>query len=319
MSESRARAAKWKALGFGLATSALIAMLFVILSPDLRFRIAAGISPERSIGVWQDDSVFGFSHIQGVVGRHHKDGVFDVTYTIDENGFRRTPDPIENRGRVLALGGSFTFGHGVQDDESWPARLGQLWPQLKVVNAAVNGWGTAHALLMLERELEGDPPVLVIYGWIPEHVGRSYIRRGWLEVLAKHDRRHPHFEIGPKGLEYRGVVGVEQSVPESTPGLEAKQQRISTRMVETMHKLCEAAGVPFVVVVLGPSELRIPRWRNVRVEDPGAYQPLANENHPSPDSHERVARHLAAELRELVPPADGLGGSTPESREAIAK
>jgi hypothetical protein len=125
MSKGRARAAKWKALLFGLASSALIVALAIILSPELRVRIAARLAAGRSIGVWQDDSVFGYSHVPGAVSRHRKVGSFDVTYTIDGRGFRKTLDPIDSLGRVLVLGGSYTFGHGVEDDEAWPAQLGQ--------------------------------------------------------------------------------------------------------------------------------------------------------------------------------------------------
>jgi len=291
------------ALLFGLSVSALIVGLAWLWLPGLRPQMTQVTPGEEFIGIWENDPVLGFRHIPGAVGRHRKDDSFDVTYTIDDDGYRVTRDPVENGGRVIALGGSFTFGHGVEDDESWPAQLGQRWPHLKVVNAAANAWGTSHALLVLERELKRETPVLVLYGWLRPHTDRNSIRHRWVSVLAKYGRLHPHFELGPEGLEFRGVVGLEDAEPESTLGLDEKARNLTVAMVKKMHHLCEAAGVPFVVVPLlsNPNDAWLLSWPPLRVEDPMQYEPLPKDLHPSAASNSKVADHLADVLSKEVP------------------
>ena len=91
---------------------------------------------------------------------------------------------------------------------------------------AVNGWGPGQALLALEQELQREGrPVLVLYGWIPDHVKRSYVRRSRVGLMALFDRRQVHFELGPEGPRHLGAVGVADSVPDDAPGLSQLEHR----------------------------------------------------------------------------------------------
>jgi lysophospholipase L1-like esterase len=94
--------------------------------------------------------------------------------TIDRAGYRGaeivTPKPA-GRFRILALGGSTTFGHGLRDDETWPFRLQGLLEKrgfpCEVINGGVPGWGAEHCLLRLEDDAGWIQPdlVLVYTGW----------------------------------------------------------------------------------------------------------------------------------------------------------
>ncbi|MCA8943769.1 MAG: hypothetical protein KDB80_14495 [Planctomycetes bacterium] len=59
--------------------------------------------------------------------------------------------------RVLALGDSLTFGWGVEYDESFPARIGELLaeqrPPVTVLNGGVPGYGTREIALAMERAI----------------------------------------------------------------------------------------------------------------------------------------------------------------------
>jgi lysophospholipase L1-like esterase len=72
--------------------------------------------------------------------------------------------------RILCMGGSTTWGHKLDDDETWPYALGQLLAaaRVEVLNGGVSGWGLEQILRNLQdgrlRTLRPDV-VLVFSGW----------------------------------------------------------------------------------------------------------------------------------------------------------
>ncbi|MCO5169441.1 MAG: SGNH/GDSL hydrolase family protein [Planctomycetes bacterium] len=87
----------------------------------------------------------------------------------DERGFRGPGVPATKPAggaRVLAIGDSFTYGIGVQEEETYAARLEALEPRLQVINAGVQGYGTTQALqLYRERGALDADVVLLGYFW----------------------------------------------------------------------------------------------------------------------------------------------------------
>lgn len=293
-------------MALGLVLALLLGAVIYSVSPGLRRELESRVITTDGIGIWQTDPVYGYRHIPGSHGRHTKAGSFDVAYTIDDSGNRVTPVPGTETGRVLVLGCSYTFGHGVEDDQSWPWRLGEARPGIRVVNRAVMGWGTVHALISLEDELLNNPPDLVLYGWIPGHLRRNYIRHSWVSTLASFDRLHPHYELGDTQLEHRGVIDLSRALPDSTPGLNATEELLTLAMLKRMHELCEEAGIPIVLLRLGNSKRnqhvvdRLLKDSGVRVLDLTglAGGRLRGDGHPNPRWHTNVARELTPLLDE---------------------
>jgi hypothetical protein len=103
----------------------------------------------------------------------HKEtgGTFRVS--TDANGLRaplhaeKKPDGVF---RVLTLGCSTTFGWGVDDDQSYPARLeavlGEAGHPVEVINGGQPGHSSFQGLWLWERTLARYQPDLVIFGYI---------------------------------------------------------------------------------------------------------------------------------------------------------
>ncbi|MEE2887016.1 MAG: GDSL-type esterase/lipase family protein, partial [Planctomycetota bacterium] len=74
--------------------------------------------------------------------------------------------------RILVLGDSMTFGHGVRNEESWPNQLEKILSadpgkRVDVINAAVKGYGTDHQYKFFRDRLVSLKPdilVLAAYG-----------------------------------------------------------------------------------------------------------------------------------------------------------
>jgi hypothetical protein len=132
------------------------------------------------------------AHVREVYGRTV---LFDVTYTIDTNGFRVIPVAAPLAQCLVAFfGDSFTFGWGLSDTETMPnkfvAASGGIY---RGYNFAQNGYGAHQMLRMLETgrfdRVVGDGPTnLVIYQAIVEHVARVVGRNTW-------DPRGPQYLI----------------------------------------------------------------------------------------------------------------------------
>ena len=119
-------------------------------------------------GLIQYDRILGWALTPGWTGTHgHHD--FEVTYSINEHGFRgRFPDLSQPkvRPRVGVLGDSFTFGFGVNDGETFVDLLQQGDPDRDYLNLAVPGYSTDQEYLLMRnrgRSLEIDHYLLVIY------------------------------------------------------------------------------------------------------------------------------------------------------------
>jgi hypothetical protein len=63
-----------------------------------------------------------------------------------------TPEVPAGRYRVICLGDSFTMGYGVDDADTYPARLSQLSDELEVVNMGLGGFGVDQDYLWFERD-----------------------------------------------------------------------------------------------------------------------------------------------------------------------
>jgi hypothetical protein len=267
------------------------------------------------IGIWKFDPELGFAHIPSATGEHES-VAYKVLYTIDPLGFRITPDPAEPRGRVTFLGCSFAFGTGVEDEEPFPYLLGRdHWPDLKVRNRGVSGYGTSHVYLSLLRELEeAEKPVMVFYPWIPLHRHRNYIRKDWVGHLGRpwtafeeerriqDQRKHPHFEIEGEKLVFKGVVGPED-IGLDPPDLIEKEEALSKRLLIETARLAETAGVPFLLLVLAmPDPYDLPDYLTEAIEESGVEYLdlrsidrgfLSHDFHPNPETHRALARAIA--------------------------
>lgn len=105
--------------------------------------------------------------------------IYDVQYTINSNAIRRTSNKTApGKPSVLFYGGSFTFGEGVEDQETLPAYFQEYMNgEMQAFNMGFHGYGPHQMLASLEHSLEKDiiaenPPEYIIYQAIPGHVAR---------------------------------------------------------------------------------------------------------------------------------------------------
>jgi hypothetical protein len=127
--------------------------------------------------------ILGYAPIKGVAADsrlyYGDELVYDVTYTIDDDGLRVSPPAREDApGCILFFGCSFTIGEGVRDEETLPYRVGVLTHgEHRVYNFGFHGYGPHQMLAALESGMVSKiikcRPRHVFYQALDRHVLRS--------------------------------------------------------------------------------------------------------------------------------------------------
>jgi len=170
----------------------------VIICSEQGRKIAQGVKGEGTITVGNNPHIFNFE--------------------IDNKGRRFTPQPsISNKKlNCLFFGCSFTFGTGVNDDQTLPYFFGQLHPEMEIYNYGIPGGSPQEIYLQSSHPENFDDipqrPTIIIYTFISDHLRRlkgtiNLIFRApkWVGCLpelemvdekiiykGKFDENHPH-------------------------------------------------------------------------------------------------------------------------------
>lgn len=180
-----------------LALGSLMSLAFLELG--YRWLRLPALGPTTNPSYVQQDAELGWVYRPHATARH-RTGEFDVSIAINSRGFRggdwgpRQP----GRPRVLVLGDSYAFGWGVEQPQSFSARLQALMPEWEILNAAVSGYGTDQQYLLLLRLLPDVQPDLVIDVFCSNDRVES-------ASSVSYGKRKPYFARGVSGLELHGV------------------------------------------------------------------------------------------------------------------
>jgi hypothetical protein len=120
------------------------------------------------------DAEMGFAAVPSSASlrRHPRAGLEYHVFTSDRRArVSRRGERTAPRVDLLTVGDSFSWGHGVENEQTYTARLAQRW-NLPAANLAFSAYGTVQSAQMLERSLDLHPR-LVIYGFIADHMKRN--------------------------------------------------------------------------------------------------------------------------------------------------
>ncbi len=149
---------------------AAVSVAASLLAVELGLRVLAPQPLLRDPdGAFEPDADLGARLKAGWSGRHVTTE-FACDWRVNRDGHRGPRAGERGRPvlRIAALGDSFTFGYGVQEEQAWPRRLEQLLREraqgggVEVLNLGVGGYGTAQEARLLRRRWEALRPDLAI-------------------------------------------------------------------------------------------------------------------------------------------------------------
>jgi hypothetical protein len=145
------------------------------------------LNPNRSVRAGIHDSI-------GVI--------YDVTYRVDSHGLRVTPASGTSGPAVGFFGCSWTYGEGVEDDETLPNQFARATGgRYRVFNFALHGYGPHQMLRAIETRrhdsLLGPKPAAFVYLAAAWQVPRSAGHSPW-------DRSGPRYVLSGDSVRYTG-------------------------------------------------------------------------------------------------------------------
>ncbi len=132
-----------------------------------------------------------------------RDTLYCAMYTIDGHGRRIMPPADTASKHLLFFGCSYTYGEGVNDDQSFAYQIALSKPQYQVYNYAYSGYGPQQMLALMQfsnwqSDIKHSQGYL-IYNLLPEHVfraaGSPYYLQGWGSTA-------PHYKLDGDSLVY---------------------------------------------------------------------------------------------------------------------
>lgn len=181
--------------------------------------------------------------------------LFDVHYTTDEHGFRKTPPIVPDRSTkgLVFFGCSFTFGTGVNDNEVLPNIVqDSLKNKYKVYNFAYGGYGTHQMLANIEFNrvdsiVKYDPAVF-IYVAISDHLNRAL-------NLVGYGSHGPKFILDSKTNEVKYSGHFDDVNVKSVPDNFMKQKIINSELYGLFKKKqVDTTDVRFFVEMVKKSQ-----------------------------------------------------------------
>jgi signal peptidase I len=158
---------------------------------------------ECCVRIWMPQSITTFYDYDAVLGwknqpstqRANLNPEYQTTSTVGPQGFRGSPfvpkaKPAHQK-RILVLGDSYTWGEGVNDDETYSYLLEEYMPnETWVLNAGVDGYGTDQEYLFLKEVGYQFQPDIVILAICPND-----FENNTLNVSTNQLSRKPRFDI----------------------------------------------------------------------------------------------------------------------------
>jgi len=111
--------------------------------------------------------------------------VAEIVVNINDDGGRSTgieKTPLnDTQDSIFFVGGSITMGYAISDDETMAWKVASRYPDSKVFNYGVPGYGTLQALQALEEHLPKDQTKKIIfYGLLEHHLNRNVLVATWI-------------------------------------------------------------------------------------------------------------------------------------------
>jgi hypothetical protein len=259
-----------------------------------------------------------------------KDGkvVYDVVYSIDTYGRRITP--VSNaagrtEGFILYFGGSFTFGEGVNDNETMPFYVSQFAPKRLPYNYGFRGYGPQQMLANLQsdkitEEVKSTGRGILVYTFIDDHVRRVigsirvlfFVHPHPYYTLDRNDQlvRRGSFTSGRPILTklYR-VMGKSQTLKcfhIDFPKVNERHLRLTARLISESRRIFrEKFGSDDFYVLIYPGSTHygkrlIPflEKANIKYVDYSnlTFEEIKGDSHPTTTAHMEVAARLSRDL-----------------------
>lgn len=136
-------------------------------------------------GAFEGDSILGLKLNPGVYNITLNDSLtFIASHNELGNRIVSTEQTIfDTVPKIHLFGCSFTYGYGVNDEQTFAALLQKSNPNFQIINHAVIGYGTIQAFLQLQNEVIINPGDIVVINFASVHFERNILSQKYRSDL----------------------------------------------------------------------------------------------------------------------------------------
>jgi hypothetical protein len=252
-------------------------LLFVLLlAGEITARLMGfrpWVEPSQRITIHPGGSLYAPDSLLGYRGRSGRyelrlQDSLDFTVTHDAGGWRESGSAKDSLPQIWILGCSFTHGFGVNDPETYVARLQCHVPDYRVRNFGMDGYGTLQNWLLLRSLLRtGQKPALVVLGYGCFHDQRNTANRYWRKALHgqavangllypsirldDHDSlhvRYEHLRYHPLPLQHRlALMSLIEERWNRSEDRGLRSQYVTETLIRRIADASHGAGAHFVL------------------------------------------------------------------------
>lgn len=254
------------------------------------------------------------------------------------NNRRLTPhDGVDNKPKIAFLGCSFTYGYGVNNEETFVAQLQKDNPSYGYDNCGVVGYGTVQSLLELPSILNDTSVKLVLLNFSSYHFMRNVLSEQYRRNLKTgyansntttnklmQEARFPYLTDCSKPIEFvkweelhddwygrnwMASINWIQTLTENYIDRNKDELAITVCLIKRMIDRCKDANVKFGIVCLDQTsatdllhqELGQINWVDIGFdfEDPSVTL-LPFDSHPSANGHLEIAKKIEPFITSLL-------------------
>lgn len=238
---------------------------------------------------------------------------------------------------VLLLGCSFTYGFGVNDDQTFASILQEAYPETGIQNAGVVGYGSVQSLMQLKEQLEAGHLKVALLHFSSYHFMRNRLSQQYrsnLKIGYKRSSQDVGNLMKQSKFPYKtscdgpiefvswesmysnwpgrdwlaSVNGMQTAFDKASEDIE-QQVEITACILKEMNDLCRKRGVEFGVVCLDttPETKQLKKrlggfnWLDVNFNFND--KELTNhpyDSHPNPSGHKLIANKIRPFLGRLL-------------------
>lgn len=109
---------------------------------------------------------------------------FDAVHNARGERVINLNEKLDTLPEILLLGCSFTYGYGVDYDQTFAAIIQEAFPNYKVVNKGVPGYGTVQSYLQLKAYLsKNKKPAAILLNFSTLHLDRNVLNNKYRKAL----------------------------------------------------------------------------------------------------------------------------------------
>ena len=284
-------------------------------------RLGYTLLPGRFKIDWHPQGSFSATHLEPALTR--LDHPVRATHPLD------TYDPNSAKPEIWIFGCSWAYGSRLDDHQTFAWLLQEALPQFEVVNFAVSGYGTLHALLQLEGAIgKRTAPKVAIVTYASFHDERNTFLRSRRKVVAPYCRLgplvQPYARLDRDGNLIRAMALTEYTeFPlmrhsammhqleiwyDQTEERLYHSHQVSKAIIHEMAKMCRKNGISLVVAGMANEPLTLELLEHARAQGIlatdisldmtiPAHTLMPYDHHPSALANRRYAEKLEQFLR----------------------